>query len=110
MLGDYTRFNEVRFIGATIFVERPQCSSSVQEGVCLYGAPNRVIADQDRCYIISEFKVFCGKHNIQLHFIATDSNSANGQVERVKRLLKSLLTIIENDPNKIFRNELVTFS
>lgn len=79
---------------------------ALQRAVCLFGAPKRVIADQGRCYISSEFRNFCAEHNIDLHFIATGSARANGQVERVMRTLKSLLTIIENDPNKTWREEL----
>ncbi|CAH2085257.1 unnamed protein product [Euphydryas editha] len=79
---------------------------AVKNAVCLFGAPKRIIADQGRCYISQDFKNFCSEHNIKLHFIATGSSRANGQVERVMRTLKSLLTIIENDPNKAWRDEL----
>lgn len=79
---------------------------ALQKSVCLFGAPKRIIADQGRCYISSDFKTFCADHKIELHFIATGSSRANGQVERVMRTLKSLLTIVENDPNKTWRDEL----
>lgn len=74
--------------------------------MCLFGSPKRVIADQGRCYISAEFKEFCTDHSIELHLIATGSARANGQVERVMRTLKNLLTIIENDSNKVWRDEL----
>lgn len=80
--------------------------TALKKGVCLFGAPKRIIADQGRCYASSEFKGFCAEHNIDLHFIATGSSRANGQVERVMKTLKALLTIVENDPNKTWRDEL----
>lgn len=79
---------------------------AIKKAVCLFGSPKRVIADQGRCYISQEFRVFCREHNIELHLIATGSSRANGQVERVMRTLKSLLCIIENDPHKVWRDEL----
>lgn len=79
---------------------------AIKNAVCLFGAPKRIIADQGRCYISTEFKTFCSEHKIDLHFIATGSSRANGQVERVMRTLKSLLTIIENHPNKAWRDHL----
>lgn len=53
----------------------------------------------------TEFRQFCSEHNIELHLIATGSSRANGQVERVMRTLKSLLTIVENDQHKVWRDE-----
>lgn len=79
---------------------------ALKKAVSLFGAPRRIIADQGRCYISSNFKEFCNQHNVELHLIATGSSRANGQVERVMRTLKTLLTVIENDSNKIWREEL----
>lgn len=79
---------------------------ALKKAVCLFGTPKRIIADQGRCYISTEFKQFCADHNMELHLIATSSARANGQVERVMRTLKNLLTIIENDANKVWRDEL----
>lgn len=87
-------------------VDAKSAINAVQKAVYLFGAPKRIIADQGRCYISSDFKSFCDEHKIELHFIATGASRANGQVERVMRTLKSLLTIVENDPNKTWRDEL----
>ncbi|CAH2105272.1 unnamed protein product [Euphydryas editha] len=87
-------------------VDTKSAINAVQKAVYLFGAPKRIIVDQGRCFISSDFKTFCNEHKIELHFIATGSSRANGQVERVMRTLKSLLTIIENDPNKTWRDEL----
>lgn len=79
---------------------------AIVKAVCLFGSPKRVIADQGRCYISAEFNNFCTEHKIDLHFIATGSSRANGQVKRVMRTLKSYLTIVENDHNKTWLDEL----
>lgn len=81
-------------------------TKALKKAVCLFGTPKRIIADQGRCYISAEFKEFCTDHNIELHLIATGSARANGQVERVMRTLKNLLTIVENDVNRVWRDEL----
>ncbi|CAH2085596.1 unnamed protein product [Euphydryas editha] len=79
---------------------------ALKKAVCLFGSPQKIIADRGRCFISTEFKEFCTGHNIELHLIATGSARANGQVERVMRTLKNLLTIVENDTNKVWRDEL----
>lgn len=79
---------------------------AVQNLVNLFGAPKRIIADRGRSYDNVEFKKFCKDHNILLHLIATGSSRANGQVERVMRTLKSLLTIIECDSDSSWQDQL----
>lgn len=99
-------FTKYVLLEHTTSLDAASAITALKNAVCLFGAPKRVIADQGRCYISSDFKSFCAQHGIELHFIATGSSRANGQVERVMRTLKSLLTIIENDPHKTWRDEL----
>lgn len=99
-------FTKYVLLEHTISLDASSAVRALERAVCLFGAPTRVIADQGRCYISSEFKNFCNNYKIDLHFIATGSSRANGQVERVMRTLKSLLTIVENNPNKTWRDEL----
>lgn len=96
----YTLLEYTQSLDATCAVK------ALKRAVSLFGAPKKIIADQGRCYISSEFKKFCSDYNIELHLIATGSSRANGQVERVMRTLKGLLTIIENDSKKVWRDEL----
>lgn len=79
---------------------------ALKKAVSLFGAPKRIVSDQGRCYISSDFRDFCKSFGIELHLIATGASRANGQVERVMRTLKCLLTIIENNPHKTWRDEL----
>lgn len=79
---------------------------SLKEVINLFSTPKRVIADQGRCFISSQFKQFCSDNNIELHVIAVGASRANGQVERVMQTLKNLLTITENNSDTVWRNEL----
>ncbi|CAH2089619.1 unnamed protein product [Euphydryas editha] len=99
-------FTKYVLLEHTLSLDAKSAINALQKAVYLFGAPKRIIADQGRCYISSDFKSFCDQYKIELHFIATGSSRANGQVERVMRTLKSILTIVENDPNKTWRDEL----
>lgn len=61
----------------------------------LFGVPNRIIADQGRCFASSRFSEFCDQQKINLHLIATGASRANGQVERIMITLKNSLTAVE---------------
>lgn len=100
-------FTKYVLLEYTPSIDAASAIKALKKAVCLFGAPKRIIADQGRCYASAGFREFCRDHSIELHFIATGSSRANGQVERVMRTLKSLLTIIENDPNKTWRDELL---
>jgi len=61
----------------------------------LFGVPNRIIADQGRCFTGAKFSEFCSDHKINLHLIAPGASRANGQVERTMSTLKNMLTAAE---------------
>lgn len=77
---------------------------AVTQSVALFGAPTRIIADQGRCFASKEFRDFCASKNINLHLIATGSSRANGQVECVMSVLKSMLTAVETSDNKSWQD------
>lgn len=79
---------------------------AVKESIALFGTPSRIIADQGRCFASTEFKNFCESSNINLHLIATGSPRANGQVERVMSVLKSMLTAVETSDDKSWQDAL----
>jgi hypothetical protein len=76
-------------------IETKSSIQAIINSVNIFGAPSRIIADQGRCFASREFREFCESKNIELHLIATGSSRANGQVERVMSVLKSMLTAIE---------------
>lgn len=79
----------------TTQIDASNCIKALKSSTSLFGAPSRVIADQGRCFASKSFKDFCDSHNIALHLVATGSCRANGQVERIMRTLKGMLTAVE---------------
>lgn len=76
----------------------PATSTSTKE-VCrtlekyfeFYSRPARLISDRGTCFTSNEFNAFIDKHNIHHIKNAVASPQANGQVERVNRVLKNML-------------------
>lgn len=90
----------------TISLNSSHAIKAVKNIVHLFGAPKRIIVDRGRSYDNSDFKKFCTNYNIHLHLIATGASRANGQVERVMRTLKSLLTISESNSDGTWQDQL----
>lgn len=62
-----------------------------------YSRPVRIVSDRGTCFTSSEFKTYLEQKNINHVKVATASPQANGQVERVNRVLKAILAKI-TDP------------
>ncbi|KAI5754097.1 hypothetical protein M8J77_005722 [Diaphorina citri] len=71
--------------------------------ISLFGSPSLLVVDQGRSFDNKKFKDYCGQHQITLHFIATGSSRANGQVERQMRVLKNMLTVIESEEDRTWQ-------
>lgn len=56
-----------------------------------YDRPRRIISDRGSCFTSGEFSTFMNKYNIQHIQTATCAPQANGQVERVNRVIKAML-------------------
>lgn len=56
-----------------------------------YGRPNRIISDSGRCFTSEEFTEYLAELNIRHTRVATASPQANGQAERVHRVLTAML-------------------
>lgn len=57
-----------------------------------YSRPRRIVTDRGRCFVSAEFERFASGLNIELVRVATASPQANGQVERVNRVLTPMLS------------------
>ncbi|XP_037931244.1 uncharacterized protein LOC119666048 [Teleopsis dalmanni] len=57
-----------------------------------YSRPKRIISDRGTCFTSLEFSEFLLKHNINHVKVAVASAQANGQVERVNHVLKTMLS------------------
>ena len=79
---------------------------ALKRAVSLFGSPSRIIADQGRCFVSSEFKQFCSQHQVELHLIATGAARANGQVERVMSVLTNMFTAVEVDAHSSWQSAL----
>lgn len=76
----------------------PVNATSTKEVLCAldkyfeyYDRPRRIISDRGSCFTSGEFTNFVNKFNIQHVKTATCAPQANGQVERVNRVIKAML-------------------
>ena len=79
----------------------PVNSTSTKEVICslkkyfeYYSRPNRIISDRGTCFTSAEFSEFLLSCNISHVKVAVGSPQANGQVERVNRVLTPILSKI----------------
>lgn len=77
----------------------PVNSTSTKEVCCsldkyfsYYSRPRRLITDRGTCFTSVEFSDYLSKRNIGHVKVAVASPQANGQVERVNRVLKAMLS------------------
>jgi len=88
-------FTKFVLLTHTLKIDAENCINAVTAAISLFGVPNRIIADQGRCFASTRFSEFCAQQKINLHLIATGASRANGQVERTMFTLKNLLTAVE---------------
>jgi len=58
----------------------------------IFGNPRRIISDQGAAFTSEDFKSYCKDEEIEHSLIVTGVPRGNGQVERINRILISLLT------------------
>lgn len=73
--------------------------ASLDKYFAYYGRPRRVITDRGTCFTSSEFGQYLLERNIVHVKVATASPQANGQVERVNRVLKAMLAKLSEPIN-----------
>lgn len=59
-----------------------------------YSRPRRIVSDRGSCFTSLEFSEFLLNNNIEHVKVATASPQANGQVERINRIIKSMISKI----------------
>lgn len=63
-----------------------------------YSRPRVLVSDRGAAFTSNEFKSFCTENNIQHVCTATHSPKANGQVERINRIVGPMISkLIDND-------------
>lgn len=64
----------------------------LQRQAVTFGNPRRIVSDRGNAFTSHEFEDYCKQEIIQRHLITTDIPRANGQVERLNRIIIPLLT------------------
>ncbi|KAL7287545.1 hypothetical protein TKK_0018368 [Trichogramma kaykai] len=64
---------------------------SLEQFLCDFGAPVRIISDRGTCFTSKNFGEFCNKHGIKHILTSPRHAQANGQVERVNAVLVPLM-------------------
>lgn len=68
-----------------------EVTAALEKYFSYYSRPRRIISDRGTCFTSLEFSEFLSKRNIDHVKVAVASPQANGQVERVNRILKTML-------------------
>lgn len=76
----------------------------LKELIYNFGTPKRIVCDQAASYTGKELKSFCERWSIELHFIASGVSRANGQVERMMKVLTNCFTIVENTTKRSWKD------
>lgn len=76
----------------------------LKELIYNFGTPKRIVCDQAASYTGKELRGFCEQWNIELHFIASGVSRANGQVERLMKVLTNCFTVVENTSKRSWRD------
>jgi len=74
-------FTKYVYLSHTLKLDSESCIKAVKSAISLFGVPNRIIADQGRCFTGAKFSEFCSDHKINFHLIAIGASRANSQVE-----------------------------
>lgn len=78
----------------TFKIDAESCVNAMKSSISLFRVPNRIIADQARCFTSFKFSDLCKSQKISLHLFATGEIRANQQVEWVMSMLKNLLSVL----------------
>lgn len=67
-----------------------------------------LISDRGAVFTSGEFESFCSENNIKHICTATHSPKANGQVERVNRMLGPMISKLIDNKTKLYRYEIIS--
>ncbi|CAB0037714.1 unnamed protein product [Trichogramma brassicae] len=72
---------------------------AMENFVCDFGAPKRIISDRGPCFMSANFREFCDKHGIKFSPTSPRHPQANGQCERVNATLIPLMQATIEKPD-----------
>lgn len=94
-------FTKLTKLYATKTTSTKEVIESLQQYFRDFDRPKRIVSDRGSCFTSEEFHEFVENENIQHILIATGSPKANGQVERVNRVLGPMLgKLVDNSSAK----------
>ncbi|XP_071051323.1 uncharacterized protein [Onthophagus taurus] len=71
----------------------------------IFGNPEHIVADRGTAFTAERFRAYCRDENVQLTHITTGVPRANGQVERINRIIIPILTkLTVNDESTWFKH------
>lgn len=92
-------FNKFVKLYAVNTTSTKEVCAAIQKYFDYYSRPRRIIADRGTCFTSLEFVSFVAERNIQHIKNAVASPQANGQVERVNRVMGRMLGKLTNPIN-----------
>lgn len=84
-------FTKMVFLRASATTSAKQTLQAMKSIFDYYWLPTRIVADRGTAFKNREFEEYCRGKQIELIFTSTANPRANGQVERVNRMLKPIL-------------------
>ncbi|KAK9695302.1 hypothetical protein QE152_g32650 [Popillia japonica] len=72
----------------------------------IFGRPRRIITDRGTAFTSQAFVQFCAEHNIKLVHVAVQTPRANGQVERLNKVIMPAL-LKENETHEEWTGSLI---
>lgn len=97
VLGVICAFSKYVILEAVKSTNTEETIAMLQRLMSHYGKPKRIISDQGTAYTSKKFKDFCTENEIRHVFIAAGTPRANGQIERVNRVILNCLPTITSD-------------
>lgn len=97
-------FSKYCFIKPVVNLTAAATVNCLKDLIYTFGTPKRIICDQAASYTGKELRSFCDKWSIELHFIASGVSRANGQVERLMKVLTDCFTVIENTSGRSWKD------
>ena len=85
----FTKFSKLYAVKSTTSVESIKCLESY---FSTYSRPSKIISDRGTSFTSQIFKDFMSKNNIQHVKVASFTPQANGQVERINRILTPMFS------------------
>lgn len=84
----FTKYVKLNAVNST---STKKVNAALEKYTNYYSRPCRIITDRGSCFTSAEFAHFLQNQSIEHVKVATASPQANGQVERVNRVLTSML-------------------